>query len=384
MDKLSDILLSTSKRWWTGKEAYDYTLSMGGNSTSTSNTHTSPSPLPSSKSDRVHQTIEELKKNLVITKSKSVGSSKGAEESVMNGLRFIFQLLLIEENFDRFGADALQTFQDAATTAEEPIRNFALMLTEITAQMWLHTYALYTPKEVEPSVDEILDFTMGIYSLERIGIAHDSKEEIKSLARTFSVADLFGVEYKVFRPPQLNSSSRSSSSSFSSSSSHHLPMEFRDYTNALTYSFYAVKAGIDLHVDLITVIKLLPSFRPYRNFSNISKETNFDDFADQLTMVFNLVHVLSNYGEFQLSPSLLPLEFQLLNSELNIKRAIDFSDVHLLGEIMHCLRVFGVAEANPNIQVQKGFKTKRSFYRVRFSFFISFFSFNFIIFFYSS
>ena len=33
-------------------------------------------------------------------------------------------------------------------------------------------------EEEEPSNDELLDFMMGIYSLERVGIAHDSKEEV--------------------------------------------------------------------------------------------------------------------------------------------------------------------------------------------------------------
>ena len=41
----------------------------------------------------------------------------------------MFSLILDEENFDQFGADALQTFQDAASTADEPIRKFALLLT---------------------------------------------------------------------------------------------------------------------------------------------------------------------------------------------------------------------------------------------------------------
>lgn len=77
--------------------------------------------------------------------------------------------------------------------------------------------------------------------------------------------------------------------------------------------------------------------------------SNFDDFADQLTMVFNLVHVLSNYGEFQLSPSLLPLEFAFLNNDSNFNKAIEFKDVHLLGEIIHCLRVFGVDDSTPKM-----------------------------------
>ena len=67
-------------------------------------------------------------------------------------------------------------------------------------------------------------------------------------------------------------------------------------------------------------------------------------------MVFNLVHVLSNYGEFQLSPSLLPLEYIFLNHDSSVDRAIEFKDVHLLGEIIHCLRVFGVDDSSPKMR----------------------------------
>ena len=74
--------------------------------------------------------------------------------------------------------------------------------------------------------------------------------------------------------------------------------------------------------SLHTVLSLLPMFRPYKDLvlaPAVSKETVkggkgnkdnkntaedeeeadalFDQYVDQLTLVFNLVHVLSSYGE---------------------------------------------------------------------------------------
>lgn len=109
------------------------------------------------------------------------------------------------------------------------------------------------------------------------------------------------------------------------------------------------------------MVKLLPAYRPYQTFAKVDKDDNFDDYADQLTMVFNLVHVLSNYGEFEISPSLLPLEYAFLMSDSHVVRGIEFKDIHLLGEIVHCLRVFGVSDTSPSMTRALAYLTKAQF-----------------------
>jgi hypothetical protein len=47
------------------------------------------------------------------------------------------------------------------------------------------------------------------------------------------------------------------------------------------------------------------------------------------------------------------LEFIFLSNEINIDTAIEFNDVHLMGEIIHCLRVFGVQDS-ANAAMRKG------------------------------
>ena len=61
---------------------------------------------------------------------------------------------------------------------------------------------------------------------------------------------------------------------------------------------------------LHTVLSLLPAFRPYRDLhsrldsgkgkgDSDDDDAAFDLYVDQLTLVFNLVHVLSSYGELR-------------------------------------------------------------------------------------
>ena len=267
-------------------------------------------------------------------------------EIVQRALNFILIISLDEDNFTTFGSDVFQTFYDVATTAEEPLRKFALLRTEVAAQMWLHTYPSFGGENSEGEIeaDEVLDFVMGIYTLERVGIGHDSKESVREAAKKVKTEDFFDV----------------SESAFSTKIRHMRPtMEWRQYTKALTYTFYASKIGIDIGQDLTTVLQLLPLYRPYRSFTKISKSSDsFDEYTDQITMLFNLIHVLSNYGELRLAPSLLPQEYEYLSDPSHMEKAISFNDVHLVGEIVHCLRVLGAAETNPIIV--KGLEYLRS------------------------
>ena len=263
-------------------------------------------------------------------------------EAVERGLNFILRLVLDEDNFKTFGSDAFQTFYDIATTAEEPLRQYALLRTEVAAQMWLHAYPVFGQEangvgesEEIASADEVLDFVMGIYALERVGIGHDSKEAVRAAAAQYNTADFFGVP----------------ASAFIRSTSTIPAMEMREFTQALTYTFYASKVGIDVKLSLNSVISYLPMFRPYRKFapSLSNDDDDFFEYSDQLTLIFNYIHVLSNYGEFRLSASLLPQELSYLQEEAHIDRAISFKDVHLAGEICHCLRVLGVSASHPSM-----------------------------------
>jgi hypothetical protein len=174
--------------------------------------------------------------------------------------------------------------------------------------------------------------------LERVGIGHDSKEEVRIAASKFTAEDFFDATRNdfVLKPGMTEP-----------------PLEHSHYTQALNYSFYASKVGIDIKIDLANVLQILPLYRPYKNFTTPFRldDDVFDEYSNQLTLVFNLIHVLSNNGEFKLSPGLFPLETEFLSAPIHFERAIKWKDVHLLGELCHCLRVLGFSEeTNENMK----------------------------------
>ena len=57
-------------------------------------------------------------------------------------------------------------------------------------------------------------------------------------------------------------------------------------------------------------------------------------------MLFNLVHVLSSNEELHLSPALLPQEHAFLSRPEHLQRAVSRGDVHLVGELCHCMDAF--------------------------------------------
>ena len=135
-------------------------------------------------------------------------------------------------------------------------------------------------------------------------------------------------------------------------------------------AFYASRVGIDVGASEGDVLGQLPLLRPYCSLGELrappaepgangadgggaaSARMRADDDADevwaeQLTMVFAVVRVLSNFGELRLVPALLPSEAALLRSDATMDEVLRRRDVSLVGELCHCLRVFGLAPEHP-------------------------------------
>jgi hypothetical protein len=240
---------------------------------------------------------------------------------MQRGLDFILSLGLDDENFKEFGTDVFSCFYDVATTAEEPLRKFALLRTELASRMWLRKYSTLRQEADEPSSDELLDFMMGIYALERVGIGHDSKEEVRAALAKCTFEDLFDLDIQDFKKSPFPAKEA--------------PLSYRDYTRVLTYSFYANKTGIDIHINFRAVLKLLPIFRPYEDFADLDSadDDDFDEYADQITMIFNVVHVLSSYGEVALTPALLP-QVDTFLPQVNIVVLFFFQNLYFRNSII--------------------------------------------------
>ena len=111
---------------------------------------------------------------------------------------------------------------------------------------WLQNYPSLS-RASSPSPDEVLDFIIGIYTLERVGIGHNSKE-VRAAAAQCSVLDLFGMSPHAFlhRCLPVHVSAVSA-----------LPppaISYRDHSNALTCCFHTDKVGINIKVDLSSVL----------------------------------------------------------------------------------------------------------------------------------
>jgi hypothetical protein len=169
-------VVGAKERWWAGNKDFDF-LTDGDEeevcpvSCPLSTSLAQGTAAAKSIEVRVNRLVDEL----------SIPDSyrtrpQSDSEAVQRGLNYIMHLATNEDNFKNFGSDIFQTFYDIATTSEEPLRQFALLRTEVAAQMWLKHYPTLLPSSVtenekkkktkseaedeEPSPDVILDFIM--------------------------------------------------------------------------------------------------------------------------------------------------------------------------------------------------------------------------------
>lgn len=111
----------------------------------------------------------------------------------------------------------------------------------------------------------------------------------------------------------------------------------RAATNALTQAFYAERTGCDFGGDVAAVFEWLDELRPYAPYEALGWEA----WVDQATLALQIVNVVSHFGELRVLPAALPAEHALLCDRSTLLRALKKKDVHLVGEIVRCLRVFG-------------------------------------------
>ena len=330
----ADGLVGSRERWWSGSKAFDFMQSNLADGDGDELDDEDARVTSANIVDRNERFVSELSSPDTYNEKASTNI-----ESVQRGLDFILSLALDEENFNGFGTDAFSCFYDVSTTAEEPLRKFALLRTELTAQLWLKHYPSLKKdgeEEEDDDPERLIDFLMGVYSLERVGIAHDSKEELRTAISKCSLTDLFGIEKDEIRIKPLPVDEPAMAHSY--------------YISCISSAFYGTKTGINVHLDLNNLLRLLPTFRPYDDYDEIINghdDEEFDEYADTLTLIANVIHVVSNYGELCISPTILPQEYAYLSNPLHMNRCIDTVDVHLVGEICHCLRVFGTDENDP-------------------------------------
>jgi hypothetical protein len=282
-----------------------------------------------------------------------IGGTEGERTTaVLRGLDFVYRLASNRQNFAEFGADMVQCFYDVATVAPEPVRQKSLKFVEECSQWWKERNdgAQFRPASASaapsprvaggsprpgddsaaPTSAEVVDAIIGTYSLERVGIHHPLKLQLQAFVRksssAFSLKDYLQFDPKTEPPPRDAKSGES---------------VYRILSNALSVSFYADGVGVDIGCNLVDALKHVPRLRPYQG---PKLALSWDMFIDQCFLVFNIVHVLSNYGELKLSKRMLPHEWHFIRSREAFNAAVEQQDMHIISGLLHCNRIFGVKD----------------------------------------
>jgi len=269
--------------------------------------------------------------------------------AVMQALDAIFKLAANEENFQQFGNDVIQCFYDISSVTHDPVRSRALMYVEQLAQRWRHSVLArgWRGDLVKPPATTILDTIVGLYCMERVGVASNNlkRDLTATLSRVngtniqdnYSVIDYFGWDPRAGPPPQGGIIDPASGIQIS---------RYRAMCTSLTYAFYIDSVGLDIGCSYPTILQHLKSIRPYQG---PRKFRIWEDYVDQCYLATHVVFTLSNWGELSLESHLLPHEYLFIREHLPI--AVRQNDVHLVGEYLECLRVFAVSDADPLVKL---------------------------------
>jgi hypothetical protein len=112
--------------------------------------------------------------------------------------------------------------------------------------------------------------------------------------------------------------------------------------DALITAYVGDRYGVTLGARYADVLKWLPTLRPYPNQSAGA------EFYDAVYAITHVVYTLNNYGQAQISPRLLPAEYEYLHAR--VRDSVALADADMLGEMMDALRAFGVDESDPALR----------------------------------
>ncbi|KAH8067014.1 amino acid transmembrane transporter [Aureococcus anophagefferens] len=115
----------------------------------------------------------------------------------------------------------------------------------------------------------------------------------------------------------------------------------------------AVADRVPVGADEAEVWAWLDPLRPYAPYEAMG----WEDWLDQLTLRRHAVAVASNDCA-RLPPSLLPAEYALVADPATLRRCVKKRDVHLVGDVATCLRVFGAADDDARVVVARDFLVK--------------------------
>lgn len=273
------------------------------------------------------------------------------ERAIRKGLDFIYRVACDSRYFADYGSDLVSCFYFiSATSQDAQLRRLARRMGRERAEEWRRNYPAL-PKKVD--ADVITDFAHGSYAAHRLGRRDEAlKREMRRAAVRFSPQDYLWFDPSVEPPPSdvpevcecgvYNQRGRKTCRRCR----RRLKMTSRYwvYMDALVKSYTGERYGVTIGAPFASVIKWLPSMRPYH-----TKEQKDDpEFYEKIYAITHVVYTLNDYSLYRLSPRWLPEEYEYLKAGL--RQALATDDPEMLGEIMDSLRAFGMTSRHPLIR----------------------------------
>ena len=276
-------------------------------------------------------------------------TEKDRRRAVMRGLNFIYRTAQDPRNFEDYGHDYLWCFYSLSAAVRDPAaRRAARRMGVERARHWRRTHAS-VPADADAGA--IANLAYGADAADSLGVYDpELKRQLTRAAPRFYARHYLLFDPRVEPPPAdvPDECGRCGALNARGSEVCHVcraPLVMRTrydvWYDALITTYVGERSGINLGGRYSDVLKWLPTLRPYRARPGDAGE----EFHDAVYAVTHVVYTLNDYGQFKLSPRLLPQEFEFLKA--NLRAAIADDDADMLGEFMDSLRAFGVTTSDP-------------------------------------
>jgi hypothetical protein len=274
------------------------------------------------------------------------------KQAIERGLRFIYRTACDPKNFADFGEDYLWClYSIGATSRDADLARLALSMGRERAAFWRREHPALP---ANTSADELSNLLFGAYAAEKLGLPDERlKEEIRQAAALHPVEHYLAFDPTHEPPPAdvpnpCRKCSKMSPRGATICRHCGAPLTMRSrydiLCDALVTTYTGDRYGATLGAPYSAVVRWLPALRPYRGRDFGANP----EYYDILYAVTHVVYTQNDYNLFRLSPHSLPDEFAFLKS--NLGEAIALRDPETMGELLDCLKSFGLREDDPLIR----------------------------------
>lgn len=281
------------------------------------------------------------------------------ERAVWRGAKFLYSFARRPHNFAAWGSDLLGGFQFfCAAPTSASLRCWGREAGVEFAHRWRRLYSSVSPKA---DAEEVFDLIYGSYHADLLGVRDRAlKTQLRNAARRFSTLDYLLFD-PASEPPPLDVpdvcrcgfwNERGRKTCRQCRRRLEMMSRYLVWYSMLIRTYLATRAGVELGAEFADVLRWLPSMRPYPtvNYSGL-------DFYDAVYAVTHIVYTLNDYDVYRLRPRWLPHEFNFLKASLG--EALSTKDEEMVGELLDCLKCFGLTGRSPLVRAGTDFLLSR-------------------------